>query len=148
MQRWEAEAPASYRFVYELHCFCPPTSYRIDVVDGEIVAAAQRERDTDGAFEPVTASELAYLPTVEELFADLRRAYVGTDADADAGTPTDGVDDLDGLFDGPAARVDVTYDDALGHPTDVFIDWSEMAADEETGYVVASVEPLPATTTT
>jgi hypothetical protein len=43
-----------------------------------------------------------------------------------------------------ADRVDVTYHPTHGYPTDVFVDWEQNAADEESGYLIEGLrEPLP-----
>ena len=53
------------------------------------------------------------------------------------------VDDLiRTAFPGPAAKVRATFDPKLGYPLSVYIDWSEQAADEETGYLVSHFEAL------
>jgi hypothetical protein len=36
----------------------------------------------------------------------------------------------------------VTYDDKVGYPTSLYIDWSAAIADEETSYTLSAYTPL------
>ena len=57
-------------------------------------------------------------------------------------SPTPGSRPRDTPFASPAAKVRATFDPELGYPLSVYIDWSEQAADEETGYLVSHLEAL------
>jgi hypothetical protein len=68
--------------------------------------------------EPVT-EPLATYPTVEELFAEVEDAIRRE-----------------------AFRLQAAYDDELGYPTNVSIDFLEYAVDEEMAFVVSNFEIL------
>jgi hypothetical protein len=70
--------------------------------------------------------------------------YVEDGSPAEVGFPT-----VDGLFDvleeavrRDAHRVDVTWDPETGVPVDLYVDYDENVADEETGYRVTEI-PTP-----
>jgi hypothetical protein len=62
--------------------------------------------------------------------------------------------DVEAMFDlvseatAEAFSVEVDYDDTLGFPTDVFIDWEQNTIDEEFGWTVLSFAETGTTTTT
>lgn len=108
---WEANGPAAYTYVLQWQCFCP-----------EEYTGPARISVEGGA---VVAS-----------------TYVST------GEPTSVFDarTIDGLFDFLAAayargadQVTVTYDEALGHPTQAYADYDLGADDEEMGFVVTEL---------
>ena len=68
--------------------------------------------------EPLPDVSPANTPTIDELFAELARAYRD------------------------AHRVDVEYDRTLGYPTRVNIDWDAKVADEERIYVARNLTGL------
>lgn len=115
--RWEARGPASYSYVYQARCFCGPSAVepaRVVVREGRVVSVVSVE-----AGEPVEPATLGE--------GDLT---------------------VDGLFDAVAAalerepaHLDVTYDEELGFPRDVFFDFRERVADEEFGFGVTDLEP-------
>ena len=63
--------------------------------------------------------EFVTLPTIEELFAMIEEAYAQD-----------------------ASTVEVTYEERLGYPLAIFIDYDEMMADEEYRATVVDLEPL------
>ena len=115
--RWTLHGPDSYVFAVQRNCFCGPDyrgPARLTVENGVVTDA---EYVDSGLPVP---SDSAF-PTVDELFELLRSAY---DADAD--------------------DVTVTYDPQLGVPMEAWIDYLEMAADEELGWLVTeAVTPVP-----
>jgi hypothetical protein len=78
------------------------------------------------------------------------RVYVDSGLDV-PGAAAPSFPTVDGLFDilrdaiqAEADRIDVTYDPDLGVPLDFWIDYSEMAADEELGMeITEEVAPIP-----
>ncbi|MBM4183134.1 MAG: hypothetical protein FJ207_02800 [Gemmatimonadetes bacterium] len=106
--RWERTRPNAYVYAIERLCFCPveyigPVRVR---VQGDTVL----ERVYVDSGSPVPSGVADFFPTVDGLFAILADAY------------SDDADD-----------VRVTYDPVTGVPVDFFIDYMEMAADEELG---------------
>lgn len=117
--RWDSLGPDSYEYAVERMCFCP-TEYigpvRVRVEDGQVVDRAYVDSGV-----AVTGDAATAFPSVEGLF-DLLRSAMERDAD----------------------RIDATYDPDLGVPVDFWIDYSEMAVDEELGMrVTEAVSPIP-----
>jgi hypothetical protein len=118
--RWAAAGPTDYRFELEMRCFCTFSGpFRVTVRAGAE-------------------------PLVEHL---------GTSAGVDAGAADPAVLDhvrrtVPGPFDlveeraGDNDVVVATFDDALGHPTDVYVDSIRNAIDDEVTYVVDDLQPL------
>lgn len=119
LARWESAGPPSYVYAIERMCFCAPVSLgpvRIRVENRHVVERVYVA--TGLAVAPDLAAEF---PAVEGLF-DVLRSAIERRAD----------------------RIDVTYDSVLGLPLDFWIDYSEMAIDEELGMsVTEAVAPLP-----
>lgn len=110
--RWDAAAPAAYRFTLHRSCFCPPEfrgPFLVTVRDGHVAAV-----EYEGA--PIDAERAL---TVDDLFTLLAEAY-GRDAE----------------------RVEATFDPDLGYPTSLFVDYEAQMADEEVGYTVTALRPL------
>jgi hypothetical protein len=110
-RRWEGSRPESHVFAIERLCFCP-VGYRGPVrvrVHADVVV----ERTYVDTGQPVPASYAEAFPSVDGLFEVLIEAYR---------------DDAD--------EVRVTYDPQSGVPLDFWIDYMEMAADEELGFRV------------
>lgn len=109
--RWETLGPESYVYAVARNCFCPEEyrgPVRVRVVDGTAV-----ERVYVSSGQPVPEEIAPSFPAVDGLFDVLRSAY-----------------------EDEADEVRVTYDPELGVPIDFFIDYLEMAADEELGMQV------------
>ncbi|MEQ1854858.1 MAG: DUF6174 domain-containing protein [Longimicrobiales bacterium] len=105
---WERTRPSSYVYAVERLCFCP-VEYRGPVrvrVQGDSVV----ERVFVDTGDPVPSAYADVFPPVEGLFEILSDAY-----------------------EGDAHEIRVTYDSATGVPLDFWIDYMEMAADEELG---------------
>lgn len=109
--RWEARGPADYAMTQSRNCFCPP--------------------DVRGPFE-----------------VTVRDGAVATVRLDGAPVPSERALSIDALFDliadayaGEAAEVRVSYDPALGYPTEIWIDYERQLADEETGYTVTALAP-------
>jgi hypothetical protein len=117
--RWDALHPDAYLYAVERLCFCPE-EYRGPVrVRVEHGVAADRVYVASGLAVPPGIAPA--FPTVDGIFELLRSAI-----EADA------------------FEVRVTYDQALGVPIDVWIDYNEMTADEELGMrVTEAVAPAP-----
>jgi hypothetical protein len=107
--RWRARHPDSYAYTLERSCFC-----------GHLVTS----------------------PVVIEVIGDAvqSRRYVETGAPVDPGL-ADAFPPIDGLFEiienaarNGAAQLDVTYDPALGFPTQIAIDGRTNIADDEVTY--------------
>ncbi len=109
-QRWADVGYDAYRMTLQRACFCPE-DYR-----GPFDVTVRHGAVDDATFNGATVDAERVL-TVAALFDLLEDAY-----------------------DRNAARVDVTFDDELGYPTSLYIDYDEGIADEEVGYTVADVQ--------
>ena len=112
---WEDFEPSNYTYSVRRLCFCAPDAIgpvRVVVQDGVVSSAAYV---ATGDTVATTFRDL--FPAVEGLFDVLENAY---DTEADG--------------------VEVTFDDDTGVPTQFFIDFIEMAADDELGYEIT--EPV------
>lgn len=111
---FQSRVGRSYSYTYSNVCFCPVdvvAPVRISVRNGTIESIVVA---ADGT--PVPRGRWELYETIDAVFAVIEDA-----------------------LDQDAARVDVTYDPALGYPRDVFIDYDERIADEERGFVISDV---------
>lgn len=112
--RWERAGIVDYVFDYQRWCFCGPDQtrrLRITVEGGEVVSAAYVDTN-----DPV-ADPLDGLPAIDDLF-DVIRDAIRRDA----------------------YTLSAAYDEELGYPTGVSIDYRENVADEEMGFIVSAFE--------
>ncbi len=112
MARWEAAELDGYSMTLRRICFCPTPDYT-----GPFTVAVR-----DGEVASVTLDGTAVPAergmSVEDLFDLLEDAYARE-----------------------AEVVEVTFDEALGYPTAINIDYSSMMADEEIAYGVSDLKP-------
>jgi len=128
VERWQQAAIRAYDFTFHRVCFCPIEyigPYEASVLNGEAIAATL---DGIDVFDLDTINIETYgdlVLTVEEIFAELDRA----------------IDE--------ASSYTVEYDPELGFPSNVFIDWSERIADEESSYEITEFveQQAPCSTT-
>ncbi len=123
-QKWEAKNITHYRFNLAIGCFCPfsdimPLS--IEIQDGQVVSMV------DNQGQPVTDFKETFdrYNSIEKLFATLDAAENAT------------------AENGGADKVTVTYNAEFGYPESVYIDYIEMATDDEIGFTVSEFESLP-----
>ncbi len=108
---WEAQSLTDYTYDVRRVCFCPfREGVRLIVVAGVLTEATDLETQ-----EVLEADELQWYLTIDGLFDLLQDAYAGD-----------------------AHQVDVDFDATRGYPTLIFIDYSEMIADEELGFTLLS----------
>jgi len=115
--QWQAQDLSDYRFQFRWQCFCPE-DYRepvwITVRDREIASVETVDPDSD-----VTPLDKSEYRTMDGLF-DL--IWEGVDQEA--------------------YEIRVEYDDALGYPTSLYIDYQANIVDEERGFSVSELEEL------
>ena len=114
LDRWRANRPAAYRFVYRNRCFCAGTEPVVVTVEGDSVVDVS---PVDGSGSP-PLPEPEYR-TVEGLFAQLREWRDRDPADS---------------------RIE--FHDRLGYPTEAFFDFRRNVADEEQGFEVTDLRAL------
>ena len=105
-QRWQAQQIVSYSYGLAVSCFCPEDIRQPVVVTVNNGATTSIVKAEGG--DPATAEFFAEYNTVEKLFALIQKA-----------------------IDEKADGITVTYDPTLGYPTDIKVDTSFQAADEE-----------------
>ena len=113
-EKWTRQGIDSYQVRFQRSCFCVPDFRRAAVLvvrGGEIASATYAD---DGTV--VEAEFFGRYETVEGLFAL-----------------------IEGAIEQGAARIDVTYDEKYGYPTDLYIDRYETMADEEQGFAVGEL---------
>jgi hypothetical protein len=114
---WEALGITDYSFTATVSCFCAGELFRpatVVVRSGVIESASYVD---DG--QPVDPVFLPAYQTIDEMFETIANAIQQK-----------------------AVRLEVTYDPELHYPTDVYIDISEMIADEEQGFTATDLVPI------
>jgi hypothetical protein len=111
-QLWSEAGSEDYAITVQKSCFCPDADpIRVEVVAGEVVSATRR---------PIDGEDLVLMAadwfTVEGLFAVAEEAI----RDAD--------------------EVEITYDETVGYPSAIGIDWITQAIDDEASYFAADLE--------
>jgi hypothetical protein len=117
--RWAAAAVSNYVYFYQKHCVCysgEPPEIVVTVTAGRVSQAFSRDEYSDREV-PAGDDRLDLYYTVEDLFAKVAAAYAR------------------------AARVEVEYDTAFGHPVRVFIDDFADFTGEETDLRLTGFEP-------
>ncbi len=109
--RWESTRPASYAMVVERLCFCGEEAR--GPVRVTVQGSTPTERVYTGTGEPVSPEFAGLFPTIDGLF-----------------------DVIEDALDRDAHEVRVTYDLTTGIPADIWIDYDDHIADEETGFSV------------
>ena len=117
---WKDQELQNYDFTLERQCFCPEDwrgPVNIEVRDGSAVSVTYSNNG-----EAVTEGKFDDVDTIDKLFTLLKNAYTGKND-----------------FDQKADSVDVTYDKQMGYPGTLYIDVSQLMADEEQGYTVTNL---------
>ncbi|UCC17087.1 MAG: hypothetical protein JSU58_00605 [Dehalococcoidales bacterium] len=117
---WKDQELKDYDFTLERQCFCPEDwrgPVNIEVRNGTAVSVTYQ---SDGTV--VTEGKFDDVDTIDKLFTLLKNAFAGK-----------------GDFEQKADSVDVTYDGQMGYPATLYIDVSQLMADEEQGYTVTNL---------
>jgi hypothetical protein len=127
LTRWKAVKPARYRYDFHWICYCPQSHDRWEItVENDTVIRAMRE-GSDSAIVGKDLSIYGFM-TIDSLFGFIDAARtIGLTDTADISGP------------GPADSIHATYDSLYGVPTDVWIDYRLMAADDELGFEVRNL---------
>jgi hypothetical protein len=109
---WAAQSVSSYAFTQRRLCFCIEggVAVRVEVENGVV---ASRTRVDDG--EPVSPDAAQYYLSVPDLF-----------------------DFIEETLEREPADLKIVYDQTLGYPTLVEIDYVEMAIDDELTYEISA----------
>ncbi len=106
---WEAQGLEDYTYGVRRVCLCPfREGVQVTVVDGAVAGAT--DLVTGEVLEP---NEVQWYLTIDGLF-----------------------DLVQGAYDRNAHEVQVEFDASRGHPTRIFIDYSEIVLDEEVSFTL------------
>jgi hypothetical protein len=115
--RWQTQDLSDYRYQLTVGCFCPAIRTTVEVRDGDVTLI-------DG--KPYRGKDVIGFddsaPTIDALFVQLAQAMRRAD------------------------DVDAKYDPEAGVPTSIDVDWMTNAIDDEIGYSVTDLGPLPPST--
>ena len=118
---WESQTSGEgYTFTVQTICYCSPEftqDLTVDVdVDGDITSVMDK-------FEFQVEDEIANtVSTVWDMFFQIQDA-----------------------LDGPASTLSVTYDEELGYPKSLYVDWDEKYADEDQNIEIKSLSKVSTT---
>lgn len=113
--RWASSGIDSYELTVRRLCYCGFVDpVRIRVVDGTLVSWT-----IVPSGEPVPPSYAAYIPDVPGLFAIVEDAAANAD------------------------RLDTRFDPVYGFPTEIVIDWDEVAVDDEVVFRAEAFTVIP-----
>jgi hypothetical protein len=114
--KWAERGPSSYSIIVSRSCECTSESSAPAIVTVQNQAVESRVYVSSG--EPVPAMYAGSYPDVSGMFAEIEEA----------------------LAQHPA-QVTITYDDALGYPASVSIDFNFAVADDEFIYQMSELTP-------
>jgi hypothetical protein len=117
---WKAQNITSYDFRLSRNCFCPEDwrgPVDIQVRNGTVTSVTYVSNG-----QTATSEKFGDVDTIDELFTIIRNAYEGKFP-----------------FDQKAETVTVTYHAESGYPLTVYIDVSQLMADEEQGFTVENL---------
>ena len=120
--KWQDANITHYRFELTVGCFCPFRSQMpvtVEVQNGEIVSMIDVNGETLSTTDPMNEFIVKYA-TIDRLFSELA---------------SDSVQKAD--------KLTVSYDPTYGFPSDVNIDFIELAMDDELHLSASAFEPLP-----
>jgi hypothetical protein len=118
-EKWQDANISHYRYELAISCFCifaQDMPLVIEVRDGKAVSM---EYKSGKEIDPALLSEFQRYDSIDKIFAELEKAK------------------------SEAERVEVTYDEKYGFPTQVTIDRAQQAADDELYLTISNFEVLP-----
>ena len=118
-EKWQDANISHYSYELTISCFCvfsPDMPLVIEVQNGEAVSMTYKSgKEIDAA----NMELFQRYDTIDKVFAELEKAQ------------------------SEAERVEVTYDETYGFPTQISIDFIEQAVDDELGLTISNFEVLP-----
>jgi hypothetical protein len=117
-QKWTRQNLENYRYTLQVGCFCPPEVRQpvvVEVRNGKVtsVTAAENGKSVNPDYFQNYDSVAKLFEIVEDAIA--RDAY----------------------------RLDIAYDETLGYPTQINIDYNQYMADEERYLTIENLAPIP-----
>jgi hypothetical protein len=120
-EKWDRQNVAHYRFTVAVSCFCPFANVKVtyEVLNGQVVNQSVQSSPDNPVDEAQVSDFYQPYSTIDKVFD-----YVeGAIAEADETT--------------------IEYDPTYGFPATVFVDWIELATDDEMYLTLSNFEPLP-----
>jgi len=120
--KWQDANITHYRFELTVGCFCPFRSkmpLTVEVQNGEVVSMVDVNGETISEADPMNEFIVQYA-TIDRLFSELESDHIQE-----------------------ADKLTVTYDPTYGFPSEVSIDFIELAMDDELYLSASAFEPLP-----
>jgi hypothetical protein len=120
--KWQDANISHYRFELNVGCFCAFRSQMpatVEVQGGEIVSITGADGNPILISDPLNEYVLRFA-TIDRLFSELE---------------SDSFKEAD--------KLTVTYDSTYGFPSEIFIDFIELAIDDELYLSASAFEPLP-----
>jgi hypothetical protein len=117
--KWQDANISHYRYELAISCFCvfsQDMPLVIEVKDGKVVSM---EYKSGKEIDPAFLEQFQRYDTIDKIFAELEKAQ------------------------SEAEKVEVTYDETYGYPTEIKIDQAQMAADDELYLTISNFEVLP-----
>ena len=113
---WAGQGVASYQYQLKVNCFCPP-----EVTDQVIVVVRDGVSEVTYVAngEPADSKHFGKYDTVGELFSV-----------------------IDDALTRKPGEISITYDESLGFPASIRIDFVKQAADDEIAYTVSEFQTL------
>jgi hypothetical protein len=118
-EKWQDASISHYRYELAISCFCifsQDMPLVIEVKDGQVVSL---EYKSGKEIDPALLGQFQRYDTIDKVFAELEKAQ------------------------SDAEKVEVTYDEKYGFPTQITIDQAQMAADDELYLTISNFEVLP-----
>lgn len=114
-QLWRSQRLKNYQYIYQQQCFCTPpsnTPLKVSVKNDKITEVVDLNNNQ-------IIADLTFPKSIDELFNIIKDA-IQRNAD----------------------EILITYDQTLGYPTRVAIDYQKILADEEVTYTVENLSKL------
>ena len=119
-EKWQSKNPSYYTFTIDRQCFCPRGNFpaKIEIEDDNIARVLDPDTGEPIPEDSLGTPSLTYsdvYPTINDLFELLEEA-----------------------IDNNADRIDVSYNQRIGYPVKIYIDYSTSTVDEEISYEISS----------
>lgn len=119
-EKWEGHNLDHYRFTIAVSCFCPFAFVEVtyEVQNGQVVNQSVKTSPDNPVDEAQVSDFYQPYSTIEKVFDYVEQAINEAD------------------------KTTIDYDPTYGFPTEVAIDWIELAADDEIYLTLSKFEPL------
>ena len=120
-EKWEGQNINHYRFTVAVSCFCPFANVEVtyEVLNGQVVDQFVQSSPDNLVDEALVSDFYQPYNTIEKVFDYVGRAVNEAD------------------------KTTIEYDTTYGFPTNVSVDWIELAMDDEMYLTLSNFEGLP-----